>query len=147
MFVLELLEGVYRGTFQHIVILCPSIHYNRPYQDTLWIWADPEVYVVDPGERLHDYLRAFYNVFKGELTLYIINDCSARKALTKKRDMLSELAFSGRHAQQSVWVLTQKYNSVSTDFREQARWVALFHCKYRESFYECLRENEMVPPE
>ena len=137
-FVLGLLEGVYRATFRHIVILCPSVRYNRAYQDAAWIWADPEVYVLDPGERLHDYLRAFYTVFKGKPTLYIIDDCSARKALTKKKDMLSELAFSGRHAQQSVWILTQKYNSILTDFREQARWVLIFHCKDRDSFTECL---------
>ena len=47
---------------------------------------------------------------KGEPTLFIIDDCSATKALTKKRDMLSKLAFSGHHADKSVWVLTQKYN-------------------------------------
>ena len=43
-------------------------------------------------------MSAFYLVFKGEPTLFIIDDCSATKALTKKRDMLSELAFSGSHA-------------------------------------------------
>jgi len=43
--------------------------------------------------------------------------------------MLSELAFSGRHAKQSVWVLVQKYNTVCKDLREQTKWVALFHCK------------------
>jgi len=86
-------------------------------------------------------------MFQGEPTLYIIDDCSATKALTKKKDMLSELAFSGRHAEQSVWVLTQKYNAVLKDLREQTCWVALFHCKDRDSFEECLRENDIVPPE
>ena len=33
----------------------------------------------------------------------------------------------GRHADITVWVLTQKYNSVLTDLRKQTRWVALFH--------------------
>ena len=37
------------------------------------------------------------------------------------------LAFSGRHAQQSVWVLTQKYNSVLKDLREQTRWVCFVY--------------------
>ena len=60
--------------------------------------------------------------------------------------MLSELAFSGRHAEQSVWVLTQKFNAVLNDLREQTRWVALFHCKDRDSFEDCLRENDIVPP-
>ena len=100
---------------------------------------------VDPGESLHDYLRAFYLVFQGEPTLYVIDDCSATKALTKKKDMLFELAFSGRHAKQSVWVLTQKYNSVLKYLREQTRWVALFHCKDLVSFGDCLRENDVIP--
>lgn len=145
--VLDLLEGPYRDVFQHIVILCPTIQYNKAYQNRPWVWSDKEIYMVDLGERLHDCLRAFYNIFKGEPTLYIIDDCSATKALTKKKDMLSELAFSGRHAEQSVWVLTQKYNSVLKDLREQTRWVALFHCKDRHGFDDCLDENHIVPLE
>ena len=82
-----------------------------------------------------------YQVFQGEPTLYIIDDCSASKALTKKKDMLSELAFSGRHAGASLWVLTQKYNAVLKDYH----WVAMFHCKDRDSFEDALRENDVIP--
>ena len=110
-FILDLLEGPYREFFQHIVVLCPTVRHNKTYQQCPWIWTDPDVYLLDPGERLHDYLRAFYHVFMGEPTLYIIDDSSASTALTKKKDMLSMLAFSGRNAEQSVWALTQKYNS------------------------------------
>lgn len=144
-FILDLLEGPYRGCFQHIVILCPTVRHNKTYQNCSWVWTDPEVFIVDPGERLHDYLRAFYQLFAGEPTLYIIDDCAASKTLTKKKATLSELAFSGRHAEQSVWVLTQKYNAVLKDLREQTRWVALFHCKDRDSFEDCLRENDVIP--
>ena len=111
-FALDLLEGPYRGVFAHIVILCPTIRHNVTYQSRPWIWEDPEIYIIDPRERLHGWLRYWYHRFAGEPTLYIIDDCSASQAMTKKKDALSELAFSGRHAQQSVWVLTQKYNSV-----------------------------------
>ena len=93
-FILDLLEGPYRGFFRHIVVLCPTIRHNKTYQQRPWIWTDPEFYVLDPGARLHDYLRAFYQAFVGEPTLHIIDT----KALTRKKDMLSELAFSGRHA-------------------------------------------------
>ena len=144
-YVLALLEGPYRGLFRHIVVLCPTIEHNKTYKQCPWLWTDPEVYVLDPGERLHDYLRAFYLVFKGETTLFIIEDCSATKALTQKKDMPSELAFSGHHADQSVWVLTQKYNTVLKNLREQTRWVCLFHCKDRDSFEDCLRENDVIP--
>jgi hypothetical protein len=144
---LDLLQGTYLGFFRHVVILCPTIRYNRAYQERPWVWSDPEVYVVDPGERIHEYLRGFYQVFQGEPTLYIIDDLCATQAMSQKKHMLSELAFSGRHALQSIWVLTQKYNAVIKDLREQTRWVALFHCKDRDSFEECLRENDIVPPQ
>ena len=101
-FVLDLLEREYREKFEHIVILCPTVKWNKTYKNRRWIWSDREVYIFNPGERFHDYLRTFYALFAGEPTLYIIDDCSASKALTKKKDMLSELAFSGRHAGQSV---------------------------------------------
>ena len=77
--------------------------------------------------------------------MYIIDDCSASRAFTKKKDVLSSLAFSGRHAEQSVCVLTQKYNSVLKDLREQTRWVCFFHCKDCISFQDCLRENDVIP--
>ena len=114
-FALDLLESHYKESFAHIVILCFTVKWNKAYLGCRWIWTDPEVYVVDPGERLHDWLWVLYGCFAGEPTMYIIDDCSGRKDLTKKRDMLSELAFSGRHAGQSVWVLMQKYNTVLKD--------------------------------
>ena len=63
---------------------------------------------------------------KGHQTLFIINDCSAEDEINKKRDALSELAFSSHHRNHSLWVLTQKYNSVSKDVREQIKWLCLF---------------------
>ena len=144
-FLLDLLEKHYRNVFEHIVILCPTVKYNKAYHSRDWVWTDKEIYIVDPGDKLHECIRTLYNKFQGSPTLYIIDDCSAKKELTKKKDMLSELAFSGRHADQSVWVCTQKYNSVLKDLREQTRWLALFHCKDRDSFEDCLRENDIIP--
>ena len=63
----------------------------------------------------------------------------------KKRDALSELAFSGRHRSHSLWVLMKKYNSVSKDIREQIKWLCLFFAKDRDSFEDCLRENDIIP--
>ena len=56
------------------------------------------------------------------------------RSVSQKRDALSELAFSGRHRNHSLWVLTQKYNSVSKDVREQIKWLCLFFTKDRDSF-------------
>ena len=42
-------------------------------------------------------------------------------------------------------VLTQKYNSVSKDVREQIKWLCLLFTKDRDSFEDCLRENDVIP--
>ena len=89
-FLLDLLERPYPGFF-----LCPTLRHNKTYQQCPWIWTDHEVYFLTPGERLHDYLRAFYHVFMGEPTLYIIDDCSDLTALTKKKGYVVYARFIG----------------------------------------------------
>ena len=44
----------------------------------------------------------------------------------------------------TLWVLTQKHNSVSKDVREQIKWLCLFFTKDRDSFEDCLRENDVI---
>ncbi|CAC5380882.1 unnamed protein product [Mytilus coruscus] len=120
-FVLDLLEKEYSGVFKHIVILCPTIQWNKAYKNREWIGdvrkpKTKNLIIVNPivkeEEKLQELLRMFFKKYATCPTLYIIDDCSATKELTKKKDMLSELAFSGRHAEQSVWVISQRYNSV-----------------------------------
>ena len=36
-FVLDLLETEYKGVFEHIVILCPTIEWNKAYKSRSWI--------------------------------------------------------------------------------------------------------------
>lgn len=154
-FVLDLLETEYAGVFDKIVILCPTIEWNKAYKNRKWIGdvrhpKDKNIIIVNPiskdgHEMLQELLRLFFNKYAGSPTLYIIDDCSATKELTKKKDMLSELAFSGRHAEQSVWVISQRYISVLKDLREQTKWVCMFYTKDRDSFENCLRENDVIP--
>ncbi|CAC5403550.1 unnamed protein product [Mytilus coruscus] len=153
-FVLDLLEKEYSGVFKHIVILCPTIQWNKAYKNREWIGdvrkpKTKNLIIVNPivkeEEKLQELLRMFFKKYATCPTLYIIDDCSATKELTKKKDMLSELAFSGRHAEQSVWVISQRYNSVLKDVREQTKWLCMFYTKDRDSFDNCLRENDVIP--
>ena len=119
---------------------------NKTYLSRKWIFDDKNVFIVrDVGGKLNEWIRLFKGVLKGHQTLFIINDCSAEGEINKKQDALSELAFSGRHRNHSLWVLTQKYNSVSKDVREQIKWLCLFFTKERDSFEDCLRENDVIP--
>ena len=81
---------------------------------------DECITIVDPitpdrKEMLQELLRMFFNKHAGSPSLYIIDDYSAMKELAKKKGMLSQLAFSGRHAEQAVWVISQRYISVLKD--------------------------------
>ena len=122
----------------------PVPNRNKTYQQRHWIWTDQEVYLLDSGERLYDYLRAFYHVFMGEPTLYIIDDYSASTALTNTKDMFTMLAFSGRHAEQSVLALIQKYNSILKDLRDQTRLVC-YCTKFCEIISNGIKVIEQTP--
>ena len=150
-FVLNLIETKYKGAFEHIVIICPTIMYNEAYENTKWIWTDDEVHVDQLESRdLDDTLGGYFEIFRGDPTLYIIDDCAGSKELLHrnfkkdKKSTICELGFSGRHAKQSVWVLSQKYKHFLKDLRSQAKWLALFYCKDRDSFDEALRENDVI---
>ena len=145
-FLLRLLETVYKNHFEFIVILCPTILDNKTSLFRNWIPDDKNVLIVfDVEGKLNEWIKLFKNTLKGYQTWFIIDDYSAEGEINKKRDALSELAFSSRHRNHSLWVLTQKYNSVSKDVREQIKWLCLFFTKDRDSFEDCLRENDVVP--
>ena len=97
----------------------------------------------DEDGKLNEWIKLFRNTLKFRQTLFIIDDCSAEGEINKKRDALSELAFSGRHRNHSLWVLTQKYNFISKDIREQLKWLCLLFTKDRDSFEDCLRKNDV----
>ena len=99
----------------------------------------------DVEGKLNEWIRLFKGALKGHQTLFIINDCSADGEINRKRDALSELAFRFGHRNHSLWVLMQKYNWVSKDVREQIKWLCLFFTKDRDSFEDCLRENDVIP--
>ena len=98
----------------------------------------------DVEGKLNEWIRLFKGMLKGHQTLFIIDDCSAEGEINEKRDALSGLAVSGHHRNHSLWVLMQKYNSVSKDVREQIKWLCLFFTKDRDSFEDCLRENDVI---
>ncbi|CAC5383876.1 unnamed protein product [Mytilus coruscus] len=145
-FVLDLLEGEYSGVFQIY-----SHTFVQPFNGTKhtknreWIGdvrnqKTKNLIIVNPIVEVREANGSLYEEEKLQELLRI-----ATKELTKKKDMLSELAFSGRHAEQSVWVISQRYNSVLKDLREQTKWLCMFYTKDRDSFDNCLRENDVIP--
>ena len=126
--------------------MCPTILDNKTYLSRKWTLDDKNVFIAcDVEGKLNEWIKLFKNNLKGYQTLFIIiDDCSTEGEINRKRDALSELAFSGRLRNQSLWVLTQKYNFVSKEVKEQIKWLCLFFTKDRDSFGDCLRENDVI---
>ena len=72
----------YRDAFETIFVLYPTWKRNRTYLERLWLWRRPHssrFFFIDPGERLHDWLRALFTVAADIPTLYHGSVKSAHK--------------------------------------------------------------------
>lgn len=119
--VLDLLEQEYKHHFENIIILCPTIRWNRTYLDRPWIWKDNYVFVFEPKDNLFELIEKLGNIFSGEETLFIVDDCIADSELDKRRQPLLELAISGRHRHHSLWLITQSYTAIPKNLRRQKK--------------------------
>ena len=80
--------------------------------------------IVNEEEKLQELLKIFLNM--QVLLLFISLMIVLLQNNDQRKNMLSELAFSGRHAEQSMWVLTQSYKCVLKDLRRQTKWLCVF---------------------
>ena len=84
--------------------MCPTIlDNNKTYLSRKCLFDDENVFIVcDVEGKLNEWIKLFINTLKFRQTLFAIDDCSAEGEINKKRDTLSELAFSGRHRNHSL---------------------------------------------
>ena len=47
------LETEYKDHFDFIVIICPTLRYNSTYKNRSWVWNDPDVIPIEPGNQLY----------------------------------------------------------------------------------------------
>ena len=122
-YLLRILETEYKNHFEFIVIMCPTIlDNNKTYLSRKGIFDDKHVFIMrDVEGEFNEWIKLVRITLKFRQTLFIIDDCSAEGEINKKRDALSELSFSGRHMNHSLWILMQKYNFISKDIREQLK--------------------------
>ena len=125
--VLDLIEKDYKHHYENIVIICPTIRWNRTYLKRPWIWEDDYVFIVEPRGNLFELIEKLSNLLSGEETLFIVDDMIADETLDKKRQPLLELAISGRHRQHSLWLLTQSYTAIPKNLRRQKKQLFLWY--------------------
>ena len=125
--VLDLIEKKYKVAFDNIVILCPTLRWNRTYLDRSWIWSDDYVFCFEPKGNLFEFVEKLSTLFSGEETLFIVDDVIADETLDKRRNPLLELAISGRHRKHSLWILTQSYTALPKNLRRQKKQLFVWY--------------------
>ena len=84
---LDLLEKEYKESFNFIIIICSKLRYNKTYQLRNWIWTDPYVFLIEPGNHLYDWVEEMGKLFAGFKTLFLIDDIIADETLIKKDNL------------------------------------------------------------
>ena len=66
---LSLLETEHRNDFNFIVIICPTLRYNSTYKGGSWVWNDPDVIPIEPGNQLYYLIDKISNLLAGDKTI------------------------------------------------------------------------------
>ena len=141
---LDLLKKKYKNYFDFIIIICLTLKHNETYRSRKWVWTDPEVILIEPGNHLYGWIEKTGNFLAGSKTLFLIDDIIADEALDKQRQPLLELAMSGRHKEHSLWLLTQSYTAVPKNIRRQAKMLYVWYPKNRTDLNTIHKENDII---
>ena len=141
------LETECRNQFDFTVIICPTLRYNSTYKSRSWVWNDPDVIPIEPGNQLYYLTEKISNLLTGDKTLFLIDDIIANETLDKHWQLLLELTTSGRHRDHSLWLLTQSYTAVPNNIRRQAKMLYVWYPKNRTDLNTIHEENDIIGPE
>ena len=68
---LNLFESEYFSHFHFIIIICPTLKHNSMYRSRKWVWIDPEVILIEPGNQLYYWTEKISKLLTGSKTLFL----------------------------------------------------------------------------
>ena len=144
---MNLLENEYRNHFDFIVIICPTLAHNSMYKSQGWVWNDPEVILLEPGNNLYYLIEKCSKSLAGSKTLFLIDDIIADEALDKCRQPLLGLAILGNHKGNSLQLLTQSHTAIPNNIRRQAKMFYIWYPNNRKDLNVIHKENDVMEME
>jgi hypothetical protein len=134
-YVLDLIEKHYIKLFDYIIFFAQHILLILHIIEN-WIEKNEFIFVIDMDYADLDTLLektievfSYINMKNKCNTLFIIDDCANLHDSKMKESAICKLAFHGRHHNISTWIITQKYNAIVKDFRDNIRMLILFFDK------------------
>ena len=79
---LNSLENEYRNHFNFIIIICPTLAHNETYRHRGWVWNDPEVIPIEPGNQLYYLIEKISNLLTGSKTLFLMTSLPMRLSIS-----------------------------------------------------------------
>ena len=134
----------YKNYFDFIIIICPTIKHNSTYRSRKWVWTDPEVILIEPGNSLYSWIEKIGNLLAGSKTLFLIDDIIADETLDKRRQPLLDLAISGRHKEHLLWLFIKSYAAVPKNIRKQTKMLYVRCPKNRTDLNTIHEENNVI---
>ena len=138
--VLDLIEKEYSKHFDYIIIICPTLRWNKIYHAKGWIKHADKVWLTEPKDKLYQWVEKLSKVLARSETLFIIAD----ESLDKRRQSLLKLAISGRHCHHYLWLLTQSYSALPKNLRRQAKAIFFWYPKERADLKMIHDENHVL---
>ena len=142
--VLDLIENEYKMFFDYIIIICPTLRDNATYLSRNSVKNDNQVWLVEPGERLYEWIQKLSQLLRLLEVLLIIDDLIADECLDKKRQPLSELSLTGRHQNHYLWLLTQSYTAMPKNLRRVSKAIFAWYQKEWADLKTIHEENDLL---
>ena len=142
--VLDLIEKEYNKHFDYIIIICPTLRWNKTYDVRDWIKNDDKVWLIVPKDKLYQWSEKLLQLLANSETPFIIDDIIADESLNKRRQSLLELAISGRYREHYLWLLTQSYSGIPKNLRRQAKSIFVWYPKERADLKMIHDENNVL---
>ena len=126
-YLLKMLEEDYKGHFDYIFIVCPTLEDNKAYQNWKYL-DDPDVFpIACEHDEVDDKLQTIVKLAKNTNSLMILDDCASSQSVKNRTSELVKLAFHGRHKGFSTIVITQQLTSITKPYRENISKIVTFY--------------------
>ena len=142
--VLDLIEKEYTKHFAYIVIICPTLRWNKTYHFKDWIKNDDKVWLIEPKDKPYQWIEKFSQLLARSETLFIIDVIIGDEGLDKRRQPLLELAISGRHRDYYLWLLTQSYSAIPKNLRKQVKAIFVWYPQKKADLKMIHDENNVL---
>ena len=108
-YMLKMLEENYKGHFDYIFIVCPTIAVNTTYQNWKYI-KDPDIFTIGCShDEVDSYLRDIAEFVGGTNSLIILDDCAKSQNLKSGTSEMVNLTFSGTFITQQLTSIVKPY--------------------------------------